>query len=100
MRQYILERYELRRVGLDVANRLCESMALVRSEVVLASGVAEDVALERLGCALDDLASTDLSVRFEVRRKHPSVQGLSELQRNCSAAGAYDEAAEATGVRG
>src|SRR5262245_8864513 len=71
VRQDISEYFELRRVGLHITDRLCESIALVRSEVVLASGVAEHMALERLDRALNDRASTEPSIRFEIERKHP-----------------------------
>ena len=71
VRQYISERFKLRGVRLHVADRLGESSSLVRSQVVLASGVAEYVALERLDHALENRASTDPSIRLEVGRKHP-----------------------------
>ena len=71
VRQDISEYFKLRRVALDVTDRLCESIAFVRSQVVLASGVAERIALERVDRALDDRTSTEPSVRFKFRRKHP-----------------------------
>src|SRR5687768_13966680 len=41
LRQDISEYFKLRRVGLHVTDRLSESIAFVRSQTVLASGVAE-----------------------------------------------------------
>ena len=35
------------------------------------SQVADDIALKRLDHALDNLAPTEPSIRFEIGRKHP-----------------------------
>ncbi len=98
VRQQGLQCFKLRRVRLHVADRVCESIALVRSEVVLASGIGDLVALERPERTHDARASTDPPIRLEVLCEYPFAQRISELNRNGHAAGTYDEAQEALGV--
>src|SRR5262249_32726185 len=69
--QGISQDFKLRRVSLHVANRLGESISIVRSEIVFSSRVAQHITFERLHRALDDRAATDPSIRLEVRRKDP-----------------------------
>jgi hypothetical protein len=73
--------FKLRRVGPDVTDRLCESIAFVRSQVVLASGVAERIALERVDRALDDRTSTEPSVRFKVSNRASVFAGSLSTKR-------------------
>jgi hypothetical protein len=81
VRQDISEYFKLRRVGLDVTDRLCESIAFVRSQVVLASGVAERIALERVDRALDDRTSTEPSVRFKLSNRASVFAGSLSTKR-------------------
>ena len=97
-RQDVSQCFELRRVRLDVAHRFSESIAFERGQVVLASGIANHIPLERLDNALDNRTSTESSIRFEVGRKHPFPQRLAELKRDGGTAGTDDEAEETTGV--
>src|SRR5262249_13918524 len=96
--QDITECFELDGIRLHVAHRFCESIAFERGQVILASRIAEDVALERLDHAIDDRASPESSIWLEIRRKHPFAQRVSELYGNRGTAGAHDQAQKTTGV--
>src|SRR5262249_3556100 len=75
----------------------CESIAFERGQVILASRIADDVALERLDHAIDDRASPESSIWLEIRRKHPFAQRGSELYGNRGTPGAHDQAPKTTG---
>src|SRR5262249_34881520 len=62
LRQEVPQRFKLCWIRLHVAYRFRESIALERGQVVLASSVADHVALERLDHAIDDHTSPKSSI--------------------------------------
>src|SRR5215471_8477302 len=70
-RQNISEYFKLGRVRLNVAHRFRESIAFERGQIVLACRVTEHIAFDLMNHLLDDRASTEPSIWFEVGREHP-----------------------------
>src|SRR5262249_28027393 len=69
LRQNLTECFKLRWIGPHITHRFCESIALVRCEVVGSSGIADNIPLKRLNYVLDNLTSVNLSVRLEIGSK-------------------------------